>query len=1141
MPFTPARYFFCERKRIVDICKNVKGIRIESTEAKLEGYQIYLVEQWAIERNREVATAVSFTGDPAHTTFNGELTGQLFVTNLSLFDSSLNIVLVPPPGDFDLYQRRFYMNLNLRRMGCSGRSALTSKSPSDAQREKFNQLYRISDSPDFEDTVIRLVDLVQNCLFIFGLFKLQDVDGLLCNATEKGLDEFYSTFLSTKFQKFSTENKLDPSVLAGLFSMVSSVRSKLQHLVNNVPKDPIAEPVAFVNAVKAFQLKKPDLKACFLDHKTVEAIMAAYQSSFNPQGLKVHKVLKSKIEDFSGMTTVNPEGETTDLEVFAKNITTESLKQVWRGKPKHKPDMADALASGDWLTGGKELGKSLVRGFGKNLKESKDPKDPKDSKDSKETKQDKHSIKGKSGKNRQSISMSKGKSPFAYMKEGGMTDDTLVISTPIEHYAARSDDERNGGDDSDEALTSTVIAPSTSNFHGSEEEVLNSSTTEVLPQPTSIAVSSSTNNLASLLSQKPEPPGKPEITTFYLDKRNNRSQSRSRKRARSMTGLAGEERLLGCRKEASKNLGGIPGIACGPQKKIIKHPAYRQRSQSCSCLDSKNASVLPLKSLVVECDILNYNSYQLLKEKEESLKSMYDKMQTMEKEFSGQLESLKTILHDREKQFLEIQMEAFNIMKERTELLAEVKEKEHATQISVYNLDGMVGKLVEMRGFAGAFFNRISYLDTKLPVSQRRLALWMDRLQALQSQWLSTIGRYVTAYAPSGVRNRFIEWEKEIQLATTQARELRGSDVEIVHANASANSARTARSARAKVGTGPACGASQDLFSMGTTTAREMSSEGSQLRERRGAIVEPTVMAGAYMVTPQSLKTEGDDAEKDVSELLHLRMSGRGDGFVIKDNEVDFATAHGLTSTPGLESALRDSYFGEPKDWGLEAEKSDNNYISINIMTTDPITVPPAIQIHNEQNHDQEERGRTQTTKVNSINTEEPRSRRSSISAIVDRFRSRSRSHSRSRKESEEKDDDKSRTQVEYLETLREEQAEKGATHNVDSIEIPPVREGRRRSIISALSRSSSRNPSREPSLDRENKEYKYSRRKSSEITGPLADVLKAQLDYMENLREEQARKGITHVDGIKIPPPVNPNAGRRHGAEVKFGLNNNI
>lgn len=107
-------------------------------------------------------------------------------------------------------------------------------------------------------------------------------------------------------------------------------------------------------------------------------------------------------------------------------------------------------------------------------------------------------------------------------------------------------------------------------------------------------------------------------------------------------------------------------------------------------------------------------------------------------------------------------------------MLAEVRDKEHATQRSVYHLEGMVGKLVEMRDFTGAFFNKISYLDTKLPVSQRRLALWMDKLQALQSQWFRTIGRYMTAYAPPAVRSRFVEWEKDVQIAALKARELRG-------------------------------------------------------------------------------------------------------------------------------------------------------------------------------------------------------------------------------------------------------------------------------------------------------------------------------------------------------------------------------
>ncbi|KAF9943419.1 hypothetical protein BGZ67_000099 [Mortierella alpina] len=915
MTLPAGSYVFCERGRITDICKGVEGIRIDSSEATLEGYQIYLVEQWAIERNREVATAVSFTGDPTHKIQVVAITihqedvscprlekvfdklreekarpketpfGQLFVTNLSLFASSLNIVLVPHEGDFDLYQRRFYLNLNLRRMGCSGRSALTSKSPSDAQREKFNQLYKISDTTDFEDTVIRLVDLVQNSLYIFGLFKLSDVDGLLCNATEKGLDEFYNTFLSSKFQKFSSpDNVLDPNVLAGMLSKISNIRGKLQQLVNNVPKDPFAEPVAFINAVKAFQLKKPDLKACFLDFKTTEAITAAYQSSFNPQGLKVHKVLKSKIEDFSGMTAVNLESETTDLEVFAKHIHTDSLKQVWRGKPKHKPDMADALANGDWLTGGKELGKSLVRGLAKTTRETKNAS---------------QSLKSiAAGKNRQSILLPKGKysSPISNMKEGAMTDDTLVTSTPADHYSPKSDNERNDGYDTDDAPASAVIATSTTNVQGSEEETLSLSTPDTGHQSSSAAVVPSLDSLSLLFSQKPEPPGPPVVTAFYLDKPIRRSDCppssstsptsvSTRMRSQSMTGLAGQERLLGCRSEASKGIGAIPGITIGSYRKIVKHPSHRKRSQSYSCPDAEGARLRPLKSLTIECDTQNYYSYQLLKEKEETLRAMFDKMQAMGMELSSQLVSLKTILADREKQFEEIEHEAVDILNQRRELLAEVRDKEHATQRSVYHLEGMVGKLVEMRDFTGAFFNKISYLDTKLPVSQRRLALWMDKLQALQSQWFRTIGRYMIVYAPSGIRSRFVKWEKDLQLAVMKARELRGEVGDFqIGAGGSSSTPQTI--------TGRASESDDEAVrncATVRTTAHDARSNGfhepaqsSEQRSRFDTDLSRTnseVSVGPCMIDPQSLRTEGDDSEKDVSRFLQkdtaLHLHGR--------------------------------------------------------------------------------------------------------------------------------------------------------------------------------------------------------------------------------------------------------------------------
>ncbi|KAG0200692.1 hypothetical protein BGX33_010837 [Mortierella sp. NVP41] len=900
MPFFPGRYVFCERRRINDICLDVEGIRIEHEEAVLEGYQIYLVEQWAIERNREVATAVSFTGDPAHQTPHG----QLFVTNLSLFASSLNIVLVPDKenvrlGDFDFHQQRFYLNLNLRRMGCSGRSALTSKPPSDAQREKFNQLYKISDSTEFAVTVIRLVVLVQNCLYIFGLFNQSDVDGLLCNATERGLDEYHKTFLSSTFQKFPTpDNALDPNVLAGMFSKLSNVRGKLQHLVSNVPKDPFWDPEAFLHAVKTFQVKKPDLKACFLDLKTVEAISAAYQSSFNPQGLKVHKVLKSKIEDFSGMTVVNPEGETTDLEVFAKHITMDSLKQVWKGKTKQKTDVADALANGDWLTGGKELGKSLVRGLAKTTR------------DTKNASQSLKSIAG--GKNRQSLLLPKGKqgNPLTNIKEGTYTEDTLVPPLPQDHTSPKSDDEKHEGCESDEAQTSTVVQSSTTNLHAPEEEAHLTMTGESPQQPIPVAAMPSLDTLNSLFSQKPEPRGQPEIVAFYLDRRNNPS---GRKRSTSMSGLGGQERLLGYRTESARSTGGIPGITVGPYRKIVKHPTHRKRSQSYSCADGKGSTLRPLKCVVVECDTQSYYSYQLLKEKEETLKSVFSRMQTMEMEFATQLDSLKAILADRGKQFEEIEHEAAGILAERRDLLAEVREKEHATQRSVYHLEGMVGKLVEMRDFTRAFFDKISYLDTKLPVSQRRLALWMDKLQALQSQWFRTIGRYMVVYAPSGVKGRFVDWERDVQIAAMKARELRGEvggETQLGGAPSSPPTVPTTATSTAATAEGSSSSTTETSATVGSSTARSTSSSSaaspggalgllarSVLKTSTGESSCYLVGGSSYMVTPQSLKTEGKDSEKDVRRYLQRTATDHEGLYGIEEKDSSSSTTTTDTDT----------------------------------------------------------------------------------------------------------------------------------------------------------------------------------------------------------------------------------------------------
>ncbi|KAI7821708.1 hypothetical protein BC939DRAFT_202088 [Gamsiella multidivaricata] len=270
----------------------------------------------------------------------------------------------------------------------------------------------------------------------------------------------------------------------------------------------------------------------------------------------------------------------------------------------------------------------------------------------------------------------------------------------------------------------------------------------------------------------------------------------------------------------------------------------------------------------------------------------------MEKEFTSQLESLQTILNERGQQFEEIDREADAILEERRRLLEEVKEKEHATQRSVYHLEGMVGKLIEIRDFTGAFFNKISYLDTKLPVSQRRLALWMDKLQALQSQWFRTIGRYMTVYAPSGIRNRFIAWERDVQSAAMKARELRGEVSEIqLGGSAAPGSAATAAANYGGTSTSARSASNASLVS---SIARAGSS---------GALSQtPSISVRPHMVTPQSLRTAGEDSEKDVRRFLHQTVTDRADGYVITENGAVSHSSRESGPRPGPDSVSKRSF-----------------------------------------------------------------------------------------------------------------------------------------------------------------------------------------------------------------------------------------
>ncbi|KAF7331989.1 hypothetical protein MKEN_00079200 [Mycena kentingensis (nom. inval.)] len=150
---------------------------IAAERVQLDGYQIYAVEKWITERDRPVTCLTVYTGDPAHkitvtalrpssslspTEATAEWDkailhlrrdarprdtphGIVLATSLAHFRSDYTIVQIPD-GDFLLARDQLYTNINLLRMGCSGRSALTLEEPSETTKDRFVATYHLPDS-----------------------------------------------------------------------------------------------------------------------------------------------------------------------------------------------------------------------------------------------------------------------------------------------------------------------------------------------------------------------------------------------------------------------------------------------------------------------------------------------------------------------------------------------------------------------------------------------------------------------------------------------------------------------------------------------------------------------------------------------------------------------------------------------------------------------------------------------------------------------------------------------------------------------------------------------------------------------------------------------------------------------------------
>lgn len=353
---------------------------------KLQGYECYLVEQWACSRTHPTFIITTYTGDPSHSIVVSVLSvpmkeeswsprlkvyfkalsqyharrretplGTLMITNLSGFPSSLTVIPIPE-GDARNHREDFFVNENLKRLGCSGRVGLTLGKPSDATKAKFYQLYRASDKIPFNSAVIELVKLCQMALMLFGKLEPDYADGLLCDVTEKAINDWWIEFGTEYYNIEPHDGILGPTTVAALLGMLIGARNRLNAYGAPIAKD-VFDVQTTKRAIAYFQKQQRIPKTRRLDRETMTRLQRATAKAASGEGwIGVPRAVKSTVAELGGkggemvMDMVGgrdrpgiAEVETADIDQFIHLVHGARSKWLWQGKPR-KHSSGDTLS-----------------------------------------------------------------------------------------------------------------------------------------------------------------------------------------------------------------------------------------------------------------------------------------------------------------------------------------------------------------------------------------------------------------------------------------------------------------------------------------------------------------------------------------------------------------------------------------------------------------------------------------------------------------------------------------------------------------------------------------------------------------------------------------------------------------------------
>ncbi|KAI9744452.1 MAG: hypothetical protein M1818_001981 [Claussenomyces sp. TS43310] len=342
---------------------------------RLSGYEMYLVEQWACSRVNPTFVITTYTGDPNHYVLVGVLGvpideemwsprlrvyfksisqfharpketifGTLMVTDLSSFPSALTVIPVPD-GDVRKHREDFIVNEDLKRLGCSGRSGLSLSAPAGATQAKFHQLYRTSDSVPLYSAVIELVKFCQVSLIMFGKLEQQYADGLLCDITEKAINDWWTEMGYEYYNVEPSDGILGPTTVAALLGMLMGARNRLNYYGAPVGKDAF-DVASLKRGIAYFQKSQKLERTRRLDRETLDKLHRVTAKAAAGEGWAVPKAVKSTVVELSGKGGDMVMGmvgggrdkgsigdvETLDIDRFIRLVHGERSKWLWYGK-----------------------------------------------------------------------------------------------------------------------------------------------------------------------------------------------------------------------------------------------------------------------------------------------------------------------------------------------------------------------------------------------------------------------------------------------------------------------------------------------------------------------------------------------------------------------------------------------------------------------------------------------------------------------------------------------------------------------------------------------------------------------------------------------------------------------------------------